>query len=177
MTSTLRAVLLAASLAALPTVAGADTFLFIQGVAGDATDPSHKGWIRVSSLDWGVSNVTTIGTATGGAGAGKATGEKLKLTIPTGPWTQQLMSNMVRGQHYTQAVIDHVNPDGRPALRVTLGTLFLTQIRNALPANVQAQDAVEGVFGSFRAEYYVVSADGRVAALPAGWNFVTNTPN
>lgn len=162
---------------AMPTIAGADTFMLIQGIAGDATDPQHKGWIRVSSLDWGVSNATTIGSATGGAGAGKATGDKLKLTIPTGPWSREIMNTLTRGQHYPQVVIDHVNTDGRPSYRVTIGTLFLTHYRNALTPKAQPQDEIEGVFGSFRAEFYAVGADGRVSSSPVGWNFITNTAN
>lgn len=173
----IRAGIVALCLGAVPTIASADTFMLIQGVAGDATDPQHKGWIRVSNLDWGVSNSTTIGSATGGAGAGKATGERLKLTIPTGLWSQSLMNNLVRGQHYPQVVIDHVNPDGRPSFRITIGTLFLTHYQSAPAAKTQAQDEIEGVFGSFRAEFYTVGTDGTVKASAAGWNFITNTAN
>jgi len=164
-------------LGALTAIAGADTFMLIQGVAGDATDPAHKNWIRVSSFDWGVANASTIGSATGGAGAGKATGDKLKLTIPTGPWTRELMSNLTRGAHYPQVVIDHVNTDGRPSYRVAIQTLFLTHYLNTTKAKAQPEDEFEGVFGSFRAEFYAIGVDGRVTATPVGWNFVTNTAN
>jgi type VI protein secretion system component Hcp len=171
-----RILLVAACLGALPTIAAADTYLLVPGVAGDSTEASHKGWIRVASFDFAVKSSTTIGSATGGAGAGKASGETLKLAIPTGTWSRELVNTMVRGQHYTQLVIDHVNPDGRPSVRITLGTFFPTLYRNAPGAKTAAQDELEGVFASFRAEYYVVGADGRVSSTSAGWNLVTNTP-
>lgn len=171
----IRTLIVAAGFGMLPMAASADTFMLVPGVAGDVTDPAHKGWIRVSSLDWGVQNNTTIGSATGGAGAGKATGKTLKVTIPTGPWSRELVSTLIRGAHYTQVVIDHFNPDGRPAYRVSIQTLFLTNYRNAPSAKAVAQDEIEGVYGSLRAEFYTVGTDGRVTATPVGWNFVTNT--
>ncbi len=169
--------IVAFGLCTLPAIAAADTFMLIPGVAGDVTDPARKGWIRVSSFEWGVQNSTTIGTATGGAGAGKSTGKKIKLTIPTGPWSRELMNNLVRGAHYPQIVIDHVNPDGRPAYRVSIQTLFLTDYYSTPSAKAPAEDVIEGVYGGFRAEYFTVGADGRVTTSAVGWNFITNTAN
>ena len=169
------AVIVALCISAVPTIACADTFMFIQGIAGDATDPAHKNWIRISSLNWAVKNNTTIGTATGGAGAGKLQGDTVKLTIPTGPWSREFVSTMSRGANFAQVIIDHVNPDGRPSYRVTIGTFFPTLYRNAPTAKAAAQDEIEGVFGTFRAEFYTVGPDGRVSATPVGWSMITNT--
>jgi|SRR5579862_1448039 type VI secretion system secreted protein Hcp len=49
-----------------------DAFLKLDGIEGESTDQKHKGEIEVLSFSWGISNQTTIGSATGGAGAGKA---------------------------------------------------------------------------------------------------------
>lgn len=169
-----RALIVAAALVTLPVVAGADTFMLIPGVAGDVTDPARKSWIRVASVDWGVHNTTTIGTATGGAGAGKSTGREFKLKIPTGPWSRELLSTLLRGAHYPQVVIDQTNPDGRLVYRVTIQTLFFTDYRSAPTNKAPAEDEIEGVYGGFRAEYFTVGADGRVTSSPVGWNFITN---
>src|SRR5262245_58350038 len=48
-----------------------DAFLKLEGIEGESTDDKHKGEIEVLSFSWGASNPTTIGSATGGAGAGK----------------------------------------------------------------------------------------------------------
>jgi type VI secretion system secreted protein Hcp len=48
-----------------------DAFLKLDGIDGESTDHKHKGEIEVLSFSWGASNPTTIGSATGGAGAGK----------------------------------------------------------------------------------------------------------
>lgn len=162
----------------LPTIAGADTFMLIQGVAGDATDPQHKGWIRVSSFEWGANMpVTTSISDGGGATVGRAKGEKIKLKIPTGSWSKNFLQNLTRGTTFSQVVIDHVNPDGRPSYRVTMGTLMVTLYKNSPPARAPAEDEIEAVLGNFNAEFYTVGADGRVTASPVSWNFITNTAN
>lgn len=169
--------ILATCLGMASATASADIFLLVPGVAGDSTVKGHEGWIRVSKFHWGVNNQSTIGSATTGAGAGKAAGEKFNVTIATGPWSRELVNNLTKGAHYPQVVIDHVNPDGRPSYRVSIQTLFLTKYEIASSAKDQAEDEIEGVYGGFRAEYYAISADGKVTAGPVGWNFVSNTAN
>lgn len=169
--------IVACGLVVMPVVAGADTFMLIQGVAGDATDPAHKGWIRVSSIDWGTRMPVTTSSSGGGATVGRASGEIVKLAIPTGAWSKNFLQNLTRGTPFSQVVIDHVNSDGRPSYRVTFGTFFVTQYHNASTAGTPAQDELEATIGSFRAEFYLVGADGRVTASPASWNFITNTAN
>lgn len=172
-----KAAIVTICLGLLPTIATADTFMLIQGVAGDVTDPAHKGWIRVSSFEWGVNMPVTTGSDGGGATVAKAKGEKVKLKIPTGSWSRNFLLNLTRGTPFSQVVIDHVNPDGRPSFRVTIGTLMLTLYRNSPAARVPAEDEIEAVLGSFNAEFYTVAADGTVRASPASWNFITNTAN
>lgn len=170
--------IVAMCLGMLPTIAGADTFMLIQGVAGDVTDPAHRGWIRVSSFAWGANMpVTTSSIDGGGASIARAKGEKVVLKIPTGSWSRDFLNNLTRGTAFSQVVIDHVNPDGRPSYRVTLGMFLLTLYRNSPAARVPAEDEIEAVIGSFRAEFYTVGTDGSVRTSPASWNFVTNSAN
>jgi type VI secretion system secreted protein Hcp len=173
-----KAAIVAIGLGSLPAIAGADTFMLIQGVAGDATDPTHKGWIRVSSFEWGANMpVTTSSSDGGGATVARAKGARVRLKVPTGSWSRDLLNNLTRGTAFGQVVIDHVNPDGRPSFRVTLGTFLPTLYRNSPAARAPAEDEIEAVIGSFRAEFYTVMADGSVKTSPASWNFVTNTAN
>ena len=173
----LKAAIVTVCLGLLPTIAGADTFMLIQGVAGDVTDPAHKGWIRVSSFEWGVNMPVTSSSDGGGATVARAKGERIKLKIPTGSWSKNFLVNLPRGIPFSQVVIDHVNPDGRPSFRVTIGTLMLTVYKNSPPARAPAEDEIEAVFGSFNAEFYTVTADGTVKASQASWNFITNSAN
>ena len=176
MTSLVRIWIVAIGLCTLPATAGADTFMLIQGVAGDSTAKGHEGWIRVSELDWGAVMPVTSSTSGGGATVGRASGRIVKLTIPTGSWSRELLNNLVRGNNMPQVIIDHVNPDGRPAYRVALGNLVLTSYGNTPAAREPAQDEIQGAVGNFKIEFYTVGADGRVTSSAVGWNFVSNTP-
>ena len=172
-----KAAIVTICLGLLPTIAAADTFMLIQGVAGDVTDPAHKGWIRVSSFEWGANMPTTTRSDGGSTTVARALGEKVRLKFPTGSWSKIFLANLTRGTPFSQVVIDHVNPDGRPSYRVTIGTLMLTLYRNSPPAKAPAEDEIEAVFGSFNAEFYTVAADGSVKASSASWNFISNTAN
>src|SRR4029077_13323573 len=74
------AILLAMCLMASTVRAAVDAFIWFESVApveiikGDSTDtvfPGKNGWSALKDFSFGVENPTTIGSATGGAGAGK----------------------------------------------------------------------------------------------------------
>ena len=56
-------------------------FIKIDGVTGDATVNGSSGWLAVDGFDWGLKNSSAIGSASGGAGAGKATFSPLTIDI------------------------------------------------------------------------------------------------
>jgi type VI secretion system secreted protein Hcp len=56
-------------------------FIKIDGVKGDATVNGTSGWLAVDGFDWDLKNASTIGSATGGAGAGKASFSPLTIDI------------------------------------------------------------------------------------------------
>jgi len=170
-----RNLIVVAALGILPAVSSADTFLLFPGVAGDASDPSHKNWIRVSEFAWGVAMPVTTSSSGGGMTVGRASGERLKLTIPSGIWSREFLSKVNRGTSIPEVVIDHINPDGRPAYRVTIGLLLLTKYASTPSAKAIAQDELEGQMGNYKAEFYAVAADGRITSTTVSWNFVTNT--
>ena len=168
--------IVAIGLIAAAPIVGADTYMLVQGVTGDAaTDTTHRNWIRVNSINWGVATPVASGS-TGGTTVGRAVSDKIKLTIPTGTWSRDLLNNMMRGLPFAQVIIDHVNPDGRTAYRITIGNLMLSHYGNATTAKAAPTEEIEALMGSYRAEFYTVLPDGRVTTAAGGWNFATNTP-
>src|SRR5262245_43484918 len=57
-------------------------FMLIDGLNGGSTDPSHQGWFEITGFDFDLTNPATIGSATGGAGAGKPDFSLLHVTLP-----------------------------------------------------------------------------------------------
>src|SRR5688572_7769567 len=54
------------------------------GESSDAQFPGADGWIGINSFDNGILNSVTIGSATGGASAGRATFRNFNFTKHTG---------------------------------------------------------------------------------------------
>jgi type VI secretion system secreted protein Hcp len=71
-----------------------------QQIKGESVDSTFKDYIQIKSFSWGVENVTTIGSATGGAGAGKAKFDQLKVEKVVDSTTPQLLQRIGQGQHF-----------------------------------------------------------------------------
>lgn len=166
--------IVAACLGAVPTLAAADTFMLVSGVPGDSVEASHKGWIRVSDLDWPV-KAQTSWTQGGGASVGKPIPDKLQLTLPTGTWSSEFLRFIAKGQAFPTITIDHVGSDGRLLYRMKVDNVFVTQYAIAAPANALPQDYVEAVFQLIRMDFYTYFADGRKATTAVEWNVSLGT--
>jgi len=51
-----------------------DSFLKLDGMDGESSDDKYKGYVEVSSFSFGVTHMTTLGSATGGGGSPKILG-------------------------------------------------------------------------------------------------------
>lgn len=174
-----KALIISLCLAALPKVATAETFMLIPGFTGDSTDPSHKGWLRLSSVEWTVGsngNFPAInGTEDINVGMGVPVG--LKAQLPSGPWSVALMRRIASGNSAGQVTIDHVASDGKPIYRMRLDRVFLKQYQVASTAKSMPVDEIALVFRVIRYEYFVVGADGRISSTAVEWNLGAGTIN
>src|SRR3954469_3270111 len=84
-----------------------DSFLKITSpdVAGESQDAKHKGEIELFSFSLGAHNPTTIGSATGGAGAGKVSFSNFSIMKKTDKTSPILFQACAGGTHYGKAVI------------------------------------------------------------------------
>jgi type VI secretion system secreted protein Hcp len=69
-------------------------------ITGESTDKQFQGWTEIKSFDMGVENVTTIGSATGGAGAGKAKFDELTIEKNVDSTSPQIFQVLAQGQHF-----------------------------------------------------------------------------
>lgn len=100
------ALLLAAGLFfALPARA-ADAFLRLEGIDGESTDARHTGWIEVSSFQLDqLRRSSEIGSATGGAGAGKVTFHDISFTKKVDKASPKLFQACAAGKHYPSVTL------------------------------------------------------------------------
>jgi type VI secretion system secreted protein Hcp len=85
--------------------AAVDYFLKIEGVDGESKVENHVGEIEISSFSWGATNSSSLGSAGGGAGAGKAQISPLSFTKTADKTSPKLFGACATGQHFKTAVL------------------------------------------------------------------------
>ena len=132
------------TLAPLPSVSAPALTLDLQ--------PSGPGLPAVTlglgSYQFGFENPTTIGSATTGAGAGKARFDDLIVTAPLSDASPQLFSTLVTGRHYETAVLTQRNAAGDLVAQWVLGVVFLSSDGIAGSGAVVPTETLHVVFGS-----------------------------
>src|ERR1700693_4254871 len=94
-------------------MAAVDYFLKIHGIPGESTDDKHKGEIQLSSFSMGETNSSTIGSATGGGGAGKVSFHDFNFTTKFSKASPKLMLFCANGKHIPSAVMTARKAGGR----------------------------------------------------------------
>jgi type VI secretion system secreted protein Hcp len=86
-----------------------DAFMWLTGgdpeAKGETTDKTYKDKkaFEIYSFSWGASNPTTIGSASGGAGAGKVSISSFNVMKKTDTASAALFTNCCKGAHFTAA--------------------------------------------------------------------------
>jgi type VI secretion system secreted protein Hcp len=78
-----------------------DAFLKIDGITGE----TQAGEIQLESFSWGASNPASIGSGTGGAGAGKVSFQDFSFTALAGKQSHQLFEALARGSTVGSALL------------------------------------------------------------------------
>jgi|SRR3954447_8237600 type VI secretion system secreted protein Hcp len=99
-----------------------DAFLKIDGVNGEI-----KGEIQLESFSWGVSNTSTIGSASGGAGAGKVVFQDFSFTSKLGKQSPQLFMHAVQGTSLRTA--DLTISAGRGQAKISFSDVFISSYK------------------------------------------------
>jgi type VI secretion system secreted protein Hcp len=82
-----------------------DAFLKVDGIQGESTDKNHPNEIQISSYSWGVSNPTSVGSGSGGAGTGKASFQDVSFSSPVSKAGPNLMLACAIGKHIPSALL------------------------------------------------------------------------
>jgi type VI secretion system secreted protein Hcp len=158
-----------------------DMFLKLDGVDGESTDEQHIKWIEIESFSWGASNPTTIGSATSGAGAGKAVPGDFVVVMPFTSASPQIFKKCVTGDHYQTAVLSmrKAGGDQRAAgqdfLKYNFATVFTTKIEWGGSSDEGPEESITFVYGSLQVQYQQQKSDGTLGDLVAsGWDFIRN---
>ena len=170
----------AATLLAAP-IAGAadDYFLKIDGITGEQTTGNTPGVIEVNDFSLGAENATTIGSMSGGAGAGKLQFHTLTITKPVDSTTPAFLQKMGQGVNLGGMELVARKAAGGAAgspiyMRYSFQPVFITKDEQT-SGDEGVQETVTFTFGALQESYAKQNPNGTMAApVVNSWNQMTN---
>ncbi len=130
---------------------------------------------EIKDFSFGVENATTIGSATGGAGAGKIKFNEFTIKKTSDQSSPAFFKNCCAGAHYKTVTVS-MRRTGREAankefLRFKFDTVFTTKIDWSGPGDEGPGESITFVYGKLGIRFTPESGSKPAAA---GWDQVTN---
>jgi type VI secretion system Hcp family effector len=171
-----------------------DNFVFFDGVAlggnitkygaesptGESLDEKHKGWLEIKTFEFGCENPTTIGSATGGAGAGKFKLNPFKITKDVDMASSALFMACAAGAHYPTVFLSIRKAGGaqKDYLTYVFRMVFVTNVSWSGGGGEEApEESVEFVYGAMGLAYTPQDSTGQPMAdkrCMATWSQLLN---
>lgn len=146
---------------------------------GETVDNEYSKWIRVPTFSFGADNTVSLGTAGGGAGAGKATFSKFIITKPVDNASPQLFKALATGAHFKEAKLAlrlGAGPgNGKSYLMFVFGLVFVADIQWSGGDASLAEEQVTFEYGQLGILYRIVNSNGTLGPQNvATWDRVVN---
>ena len=176
-TSASTAAVSASSATPVPASSPLHYFVKIEGVTGDATVNGSSGWLAVDGFDWELKNSSAIGSASGGAGAGKATFSPLTIDIHSLAGAAALFKDAATGDQIKAAELVGVQTIKGESLEV-----YKVDLADVQVASFQQDPGSKGVettlgldFGQIKITDQPRTPNGSLGAPEtASWNLAEN---
>ncbi len=130
--------------------------------------------IQIQSYSWGVSNPGSIGSAGGGAGAGKASFSTLNLMKNVDTTSALLLKATATGEHFAKAVLTVQWGTGATTstAKYELGTVFVESVQHSGAGGSTPTESVSLLYGSVKWSF---SEGSGGPPASGGWDIVGNT--
>jgi type VI secretion system secreted protein Hcp len=149
----------AVALAGVPAtaLAAVDAFIWFDNVKGDTKDPAHKGAFEIKDFSFDVAGATTIGSATSGAGSGKASFKEFTIKRMVDKASPGFFQHMAVGQHYAKVLLEMRRASGDPTqqtyLQYNFTNVFTTKISWSGPGDEGPEESVTFQYGGMQLKY------------------------
>jgi type VI secretion system secreted protein Hcp len=146
-------------------------------IRGESRDAAFPQAIVLTSFSWGAENPTTLGSAGGGAGTGKATLKKLTVDKPIDAASPGLFQRVVTATHDPSMTLTIRRTGANPFvyMQYCFQTVFVDSVNQSGDGDV-TRETVVFAYGSVRPKYTPQTMAGLAGVLTQfGWNQVTNT--
>ena len=153
---------------------------------GETTDQVYGplAAFEIKDFSFGVENPTTVGSATGGAGAGKIKFNEFTIKKTSDQASPAFFKNCCTGTHYGSVTISmrksggSADVSGKEFLQFRFEVVFTTKIDWSGPGDEGPEESITFVFGKFGVQYTPQKTTGAPGtAIPAGWDQLLNKDN
>ena len=155
-----------------------DAYLKLDGIQGEATDANHTNEIQLLSFSFGGKQTSSIGSHSGGSGAGKVELANFSITKYVDKASTPLFKSLVTGGHIKTGVFSGVKSgaDGKPYLKLSFEELFVTSIHVSTTSEATASEAKREIptesvsfsYSTIKYEYSTQDASGNQQATGSG---------
>jgi len=143
---------------------------------------SDKKAFEIKDFSFGVENPTTIGSSTGGAGAGKIKFNEFTIKKTTDKASPLFFKNCCVGSHYKTVTIEmrkaggDPTASGKPFLQFKFDTVFTTKIDWSGPGDEGPEESITFVYGKLGVKYWLQVPDKGTQGDQkfSGWDQVQN---
>src|SRR5581483_5694158 len=156
-------------------------YMQFDGIDGESTASGFEKAIEVLSVQWGATNPGALGSASGGAGAGKASFEDLHIQTNFQASSPRLFQSLVAGKEIGNATLSFVKAAAGALstyLMYKMSEVFVTSYETAAAEgsnNDTPTDDIGLAFGQIEIVYSPQNSDGSLAsAVEASWDIVRN---
>lgn len=159
--------MLGALLAVSPGLARASLFALVDGIPGDVTEVTHKGWVQLTSQTWGLER-------TGAAPAFQV----VTLTLDSGPWSAALAQAAAGGQRIRSVVLDRTerfDSVEKVIGRVVLEDVTIRSFVTSARSDGDEPSSMQLTFATIRWEYYGYDTSV-LKSTKGGWSLKSNGP-
>jgi len=132
-------------------------FLTVDGMNGPNGSPCA---FEIKNFSFSVENPTTIGSATGGAGAGKIKFNDFTIKRTVDSASPLFFQKCATGEHYPKVTLTMRKAGGDPSsagtpfLTYTFGTVFTTKIDWSGPGDEGPEESITFVYGDLAVDYH-----------------------
>jgi len=150
-----------------------------------ANNVDKNKWFEIKEFSFGIENKATIGSATGGAGAGKVQFNEFTIKKAVDLASPGFFKNCCAGAHYKYVRVavwkagGDAKSTGAPYLFFNMGAVFTTKVEWSGPGDEAPDESITFVYGSLQIEYYKQEETGALgsgehANQVVAWNQMIN---
>ncbi|WP_410497867.1 Hcp family type VI secretion system effector [Chitinibacter sp. S2-10] len=157
-----------------------DSYLKIGDVKGESTDDKHKDWVELYSFNLGISNPVTVGSATGGLTAGKASFSSFNVMKKYDKASVKLASAAAAGKHFEKCEVELCLTTGskHTYIKYVFEDCMIESIQwsGSSGGDDRPTESLSIAYGKVTWEYTPIKHDGSTDSKigPEGWNVTTN---